>query len=247
MNNTTLYMPPESVICSARADYTHRNYYTSPVAWLRRRRLKAALELGLTVGGDSAIDMGCADGAFLPTLSRHYASVTGVDTHAGYLESCASVALRCNIPNVFVTPHHDIARWYSLRPGKVAICYLLETIEHIGDSAATAWQDRVRFIREECLGHARYVVVSFPRMTGPLFVAKHLVQLATGAADRLTIEDVYRSLFGLTLRLEKRWKPKGGHVGFNDRKMMALLRERFDVVSTRSTLISRMALIRSAP
>src|SRR5205823_4768227 len=137
---------------------------------LKRRRFETALHLARPWFGAGAIDMGCADGIMLPSLSRHFSTVVGVDTNPKATAIAEEVA--STLPNVRVLCNDGVG-FAELRrrigPGH-RVMFLLETLEHIGDPEQM-YKGKAEFV-ENCLSLLDgdgVIIASVPRMVGPLF------------------------------------------------------------------------------
>jgi len=231
------------------ATYSHYNYLRPGlVASLKRRRFETALEVARPWFGQGAIDMGCADGIMLPSLSRHFSKVVGVDTNPKFAAIAGEVA--ASFPNVRVLCNEGVG-FDELRrrvgPGHRAM-FLLETLEHIGEPGRM-YESKVEFV-EQCLSlldERGVIIASVPRMVGPLFVAKYAVQWATRRVDeRHSLRELWRAgVMRDTSRLERRWN--GGHVGFSHLKLDSALRSRFQVQKRLGTLTSIFYVIGRGP
>jgi 2-polyprenyl-3-methyl-5-hydroxy-6-metoxy-1,4-benzoquinol methylase len=233
--------------------YTHYNYLKrGPIARAKRRRFEIALQCYLPEhAGGTAIDMGCADGVFLPSLSKHFSRVVGIDIHSQMLATAGDVIRRERLDNVELfnsrsSKPDQILRSVPALPADVA--FLLETLEHVGTPGvgAAVYGEKVEFLRNlfELLVPGGTVIMSIPRMVGTPYMLKHLIQSALRIPhEKVSTGDVLRAGFLLdTAALEPRWT--GGHVGFNDLKLSRLLHENFVVEREWTTLISRFFILR---
>jgi 2-polyprenyl-3-methyl-5-hydroxy-6-metoxy-1,4-benzoquinol methylase len=231
------------------ATYSHYNYLRPGlIARLKRARFETALRLARPWFGAGAIDMGCADGIMLPSLSRHFSTVIGVDTNPNATTIAEEVA--STLPNVRVLCNGGVS-FEELRrrsgPGH-RVLFLLETLEHIGDRARM-YEGKADFVAEclSLLEEDGVVIASVPRMVGPLFVAKYGVQWATRRLDeRHSLGELWRAgVLRDTSRLERRWN--GGHLGFSHLKLDATLGARFRVHRRIGTLTSIFYIIGRRP
>ena len=233
--------------------YTHYNYLKAgPIAKAKRNRFEIALRFCLPkYAGSVAIDMGCADGIFLPSLSKHFSRVVGIDLHAGMLATAAELVERANLSNVELInstslTSDQLLNQVSALPGQVA--FLLETLEHVGTpgGGANVYAEKIKFLTGlfDLLKSDGVIIVSVPRMVGTGYLLKHLIQATLRMPhEKVSMGEVLRAGFlGQTAMLEPRWN--GGHVGFNDLKMSHLLHENFVVEAKRTTLISRFFVLR---
>lgn len=219
------------------ATYSHYNYLRpGPIAWLKRRRFSVALKLAepYITRACGVIDYGCADGFFLPMLAPRCAVVTGVDVDENMLHVARQVA--AGIPNARIVSARDRSMSDIYRDihyttdHAQCVLFLLETLEHVGTAEAMT-ESRIAFLRDlfSLLVPSGRIVVSVPKMVGPAFLAKHLVQ----SALRLPHEDIAWSdalragILRDTERIEPTWF--GGHRGFNHEKLERAMRQTFRV------------------
>lgn len=198
-------LPPKHAI---QDRYSLRNYYLpGPIGWVKRRRFDVALKLARPYNG-TAIDMGCADGVFLPTLSRLYERVIAIDVQQRFIDASQRLVAQTGLTNV------DVINGSDARGICADVVYCLETIEHVG-CQPDMWGSKRAFV-DHCLGLLRpggRLIISVPKMTGFAMAIK----AATGR-DRMPITDLARSVFRCdTRKLESRWD--GGHIGFSHERL----------------------------
>src|SRR5689334_13504013 len=93
-------LPPRDAFGSD-ADYAIYNYYgNGPIARAKRARFERALKLAAKYcPADNVIDMGCADGVLLPTLSSFYKRVVAIDQAEAYLDVSRKLVVQLNLSN----------------------------------------------------------------------------------------------------------------------------------------------------
>lgn len=108
---TRRFQPPERGIYDAQGgeyfgdtSYATYNYLRGGMAdRVKSRHFEAALK---HVDGESAtasvVDLGCADGVFLPSLSARFASVTGVDIRPEFVAMATAVVSDMGLANTTV-------------------------------------------------------------------------------------------------------------------------------------------------
>lgn len=206
--------------------YSEYNYLRPGIiSKLKRRRFEIALSLSkLWFGTTGAIDMGCADGIFLPSLAHYFPKAIGIDRHP---ESC-KIASRAtaDLKNVAV-----ICDSGENRPqGGCGVMFLLEVLEHVGNRE-TMYEDKVEFLKKmlATLETPRVIIASVPRMMGPFFVLKYLIQSITGMGrEKLTLRELISvGILFDSDSVEHKWI--GGHLGFNEYKLTKILRQHFRV------------------
>lgn len=199
------------------------------------------------ISSQRTIDMGCADGVFLPTLSRNFEQVFAIDINPGFVEHCRKLVDCCNLTNVQVLCNKQLSTEELARQigGGVRILWLLETLEHVGRQP-NMWESKVEFLKScfELVDDDGYIVISVPNMVGIRFLLKYMLQnyILRIRHDRMAMKQLFHSVvFKNTDELEPQWN--GGHVGFNHLKLEALLESEFQIVRQKKTAISCLYLI----
>ncbi len=201
---------------------------------LKRRRFEKALAIARPYlgTGAAALDFGCADGVFLPSLAKYFNGVGGVDNEPGFIRAAQSLVNAMPLPNVSLVCNQNMSfETLGERLGqKFGVAFVLETLEHVGALPAL-YQSKAEFVEQlfSLLEPGGLIIASVPRMVGVRFLAKHLIQLATHApTEKFGFGNLMRASFlGDTSRLEPRWT--GAHLGFNHLRLTEALRKRFDV------------------
>jgi 2-polyprenyl-3-methyl-5-hydroxy-6-metoxy-1,4-benzoquinol methylase len=222
--------------------YAIYNYYgNGPIASAKRKRFQRALALGATANADRAIDMGCADGLLLPSLSKHYKQVVAIDVHEEAVARSKRLAESLALDNVRVlcgaaTPFDALRE--AIGPG-YGVMYLLETLEHVGEQP-DIWGTKVSFLHDcfSLLGPDGRIVISVPKMVGMIMLFKNALQRSLRLGhDQLTWKQLLRSaILKNTDDLEPLWD--GHHVGFNHLKLDEHLRRSFIVHHRSESAIS---------
>jgi 2-polyprenyl-3-methyl-5-hydroxy-6-metoxy-1,4-benzoquinol methylase len=241
---------PDAALLGHEHVYMLKNYMgRGPVVGVKRARFERALALAgrHAPGARTVIDMGSADGVFLPSLSRWYERVSAVDYTPAYAEAAERLARAMHLDNVRVHCNRDMGTAELLERigGPHDLMYCLETMEHVG-SQPDMWGTKVAFLREcfRLLRPGACIIISVPKMTGPGMLLKHTVQRVTRRGhDELTWGEVLRSsLLYQTEHLEPRWD--GHHVGFNHAKLTRHLREHFNLVDRSESIVSAFYVVR---
>jgi 2-polyprenyl-3-methyl-5-hydroxy-6-metoxy-1,4-benzoquinol methylase len=239
-------LPSREVTSAALApgDYGYAlyNYYGSgPIASAKRRRFEKALRLDRDRFGGAAIDMGTADGILLPSLSRHYQRVAAMDTDPSPIRSCQRLvqALQLDKVDVFCNAKMSTREIRERIGTGYRTMFLLETLEHVG-SQPDMWGTKVQFLEEclELLEPDGRIVISVPKMVGPVMLFKNVLQRALRKyPDPIPFKQLIKSsLLYDTEDLEPLWD--GHHVGFNHRKLDERLPRSFRVHHRSESLIS---------
>lgn len=219
--------------------YSAYNYFTGAAARAKRRHFEIALRVARPHFGGTAIDYGCADGIFLPSLARYFRSVWAVDRHLPSIQSAQRVVEHYGLENVAVTCNEDggLPSLPASLEGGADVLFLLETLEHVG-VRERMWESRADFLAELflLLGPSGQIVVSVPNMIGPAFLVQRaaLRTLGLERERRLSRGELWRAVLRAdTTALEERWKAPHGHLGFNHRRLEEALSRRFAVVRRR--------------
>jgi 2-polyprenyl-3-methyl-5-hydroxy-6-metoxy-1,4-benzoquinol methylase len=191
------------------------------------------------------LTFGCADGIFLPSLAKYFSNVVAVDSDPLMFASSQHLVSRSSLQNVRVVfnrylPVEDNHFWSIERLGEeigggFSAIFVLETLEHVGESFDTMYSDKISLVRGlmALLAPGGILIASVPRMTGPLFGIKYLVQLATGRKwEPMSVGEAMASVAGNTDSLRHRWT--NNHVGFNEHKLKSELQLHFKVDVHRS-------------
>lgn len=256
-------LPPRAAFAGALLDldygYALNNYYGwDPIAAARRRRLQIALELALPDAAARArarsacvIDMGCADGVLVPTLCRSYRRVVAVEHNPQLAGYCSALIARLGLANAECVCNErlDLAGLRERIGEPAATMFLLETLEHAG-SQPDIWGSKMAFL-DDCftlLEPGGTIVISVPRMVGPIVIAKYLLQRGLGLRhDRISWRQLVQSgIFSRTDELEPHWV-NISHVGFNHLKLEQHLAARFRIARRRQSLITLFYAIERRP
>jgi 2-polyprenyl-3-methyl-5-hydroxy-6-metoxy-1,4-benzoquinol methylase len=232
---------------SVANSYTEYNYLKSGIgSWFRRRHFEHALQLTKDYFHKcNVIDFGCADAPFLPSLSRYFNHVAGIDEWPAFV----SIALKAspNYVNTEIIDNKDMSM-DELRmklDRDYRILYLLETIEHIGDRD-NPWESRADFIEGlfKLIDEDGVIVMSVPNMVGIPFLLQRAGLFLTGAKrDKLSMFELVKAvLFKDTTALEKKWHG-GTHLGFNHIGLEHCLNSRFNIIQRKDILFQVIYVI----
>jgi hypothetical protein len=249
MNHRTFIPPP--IVKSEKKylgyeSYSHYNYLRPGISSkIKIWHFEAALALTSNYPSFSnVIDFGCADGCLLPSLSKYFEHVVGIDDHEDMLNIAKIIVNYCELNNVKLINNEnmrieDISKMIGR---KYDILFLLEVIEHVGDKA-NPYESRMGFI-EELFKLADAIVISIPRMTGISFLIQRIgLQLLNQDREKISKTDFLKAvLFSETSNLEKKWVHR--HLGFSDKKFEHHLREKFNVEHAMRNLFQDVYLVR---
>ncbi len=229
--------------------YCAYNYFVGHASRVKRLHFAAALRAARAHEGGTAIDFGCADGVLLPSLSRAYASVWGVDREPEYLATAQRVVDRHRLVNVALTCNADGAV-PGLPPrldGGADVLFALETLEHVGDRERM-WESRADFVERlfTLVRAGGEIVITVPAMVGPAFLVQRAALRLLGLKrERLSRSELLRAgLLWDTGALEQRWKAPHGHLGFNHLRLERAMAERFTIVRKRHCFFQVLYVLR---
>jgi 2-polyprenyl-3-methyl-5-hydroxy-6-metoxy-1,4-benzoquinol methylase len=248
---TELYLQGTSEYLPGHPTYSSYNYLgDSLIAQFKRRHFEVALSLTQErFKSGAAIDMGCADGFFLPSLSRYFDHVYAIDYNPAFCSHAEHVASALDLQNLSVICNRDLS-WEDLAQKipveRCSTLYLLETLEHIG-VAESLYESKIAFLRDcfRLLAPAGVIVISVPTMVGIPFLLQRIVLRAFGMhREPISPRQLFRSV---VLRnadeLESAWTTSA-HLGFNHRKLEKHLSAAFEIVAHRNLQLSQVYAIR---
>ena len=250
--NRLFVPPPTDLFARPRDDRLVYGYYNylrpGLIPRIKRQRFEVALDLAKPWFHDcSAIDFGCADGVFLPTLSGYFSTVVGFDSNRRRLKLADELCKHLNLPNVqaICTDGRPPIQFKSITEGEeFRIAFVLETLEHVGVQP-NVYESKMDFLQSlfELLRDDGVIIVSVPKMVGMVFLLKYIVQTVTGIhRQSYTLSELLKSSFlKNTDDLEAGWN--GRHKGFNHLKLESFLNRRFQIVKKKSTLITQFYIL----
>ena len=235
------YLPEKGV-----KTYSEYNYLKPGLAsFLRTRHLEYALRMvGKYPPEYNVIDFGCADGSLLPSLSRRFKHVVGIDSEPDFIKLAAKVT--DNLANVQLICNQGLGMGdlrAKLAGRKYQILFLLETLEHIGDKN-NLWESRVEFVRElfTLIDKSGVIIISVPVMVGlPFLIQRVGLFVFNAKRDKASKIGLLKAYFlNDTDDLEKQWHPwrmgETGHIGFNHKKLEVHLKREFDILEVKNIL-----------
>jgi hypothetical protein len=230
--------------------YTAYNYSGGGlVARVKTAHFEAALELTRDLHGEAgAVDFGCADGVFIPSLARIFPRVYAVDIRPDMTAIAERVRMELKLENVQVVCNRDrdfTSLAQDMRAGDYRVAFLLETLEHVGD-ARRLYESKMDFV-DGVLGLLEpdgRVVISVPKMTGVSFlVQRGALRLLGMHREAIGCRDLFNAVVRRnTDALEPVWT-SAAHLGFNHLKLERYLSERFRVTTSRSTGFTQVFVI----
>lgn len=229
--------------------YSEYNYLNPGIgSWIKKRHFDIALDLVEdTIGKALVLDCGCADGVFLPTLSRNFPKVVAIDISSEFVKLSKEVVRLGKLDNVKVVccenrSFKEIADEITER---FDVVFLLEVMEHIGERNHM-YESKTEFLRSlrPLLAPTARIVISVPKMVGPGFLLQRLgLRLLKMHREELTWGELLKaSLFYGTKTLEKRWDPLS-HLGFNHHKFFREIARHFRIMKKRSGLFQIILVV----
>ncbi len=246
---TTRFVPPRRSIYDDRGQvyfgdtsYATYNYLRGGASdRVKRRHFEAALaHVEHTPRSSTVIDMGCADGVFLPSLDERFDRVIGLDIRAEFVAAAQDVIAGMNLRHTTVHCSADLD-WSEVQSlvgePRADVVFLLETLEHIG-TAERFYESKIDFLLQvrSLMRPGGELVISVPNMVGAALLAQQLVLRATRRyVERMTISELARGVLRRDVAsFEPRWT-NDDHLGFNHRRLEPLLR-RVGKVTVRKNL-----------
>jgi 2-polyprenyl-3-methyl-5-hydroxy-6-metoxy-1,4-benzoquinol methylase len=219
--------------------YSHYNYLLPGISsYIKLLHFEAALRFSREYfHGCSAIDFGCADGIFLPSLSNYFKHVLAVDIRPDFVDESEKLVKNLNLNNVTVICNQNMSL-SELRKSiqnKFHIIFLLETIEHIGEKNHLH-ESKVDFLKAlfQLIEPGGHIILSMPKMVGPMFLLQRLgLSLLGSPREESNFIDLLRAGFLYNVdNLESQWKPSA-HLGFNHVKLLKLVTNEFHIEKKR--------------
>lgn len=199
------------------------------------------------LGSAPVIDFGCADGVFLPSLSKYFPHVTGVDIRQDFIKVSRVVCDNLGLDNVTLICNQGMSfdRLREAIPGPACrLAFVLEVLEHVGDRD-TMYEDKVALVGDlfGLLDRDGRVVVSVPKMTGIAFLVQRIgLSLFGLKREPVSTGELLRATFlGNTDALEERWVQD--HIGFNHRKLETFLGREFRILRRTGTFFQAIYLL----
>ncbi len=212
--------------------YSHYNYISGKFASFKRKHFENALKLAepFLNKGKTVIDYGCADGFFIPTLSKHFGKVYGLDIDEKLIKYAKDVVSLNRIKNIEL---HCIQNLNQneiqdlLGNERISAIFCLDVVEHIYEKS-DPYKKRIEFIKNllNLLDAEGYLFLSVPNMIGiPLFLQWVLSRVIGGVFDEgVNIKDLIRPILLKDTRKITGLIP-GAHTGFNHKYLELYLKK----------------------
>lgn len=230
--------------------YSEYNYLGSGIApRIKRRHFEICLRLtSKHFHKVNVIDFGCADGWFIPSLARYFNHVVAVDKNPDSMHLARKIVDKANIQNVNLMCNEDltIKEITTILSGEpYHILFLLEVLEHIGDKSDSMYESKIDLLKEvsTLIDEDGIIVISVPKMVGITFLFQRVgLTIFRMNRERISLKDLIKaSIFNDTSNMEKAWR--GGHMGFNHKKLEKYIRNEFDILQKRNDLFQIIYVI----
>lgn len=247
----------ENYTYSNSFSYTHANYLKPNIqSKIKSRHFEVALKLTSDYFHKAnVIDIGCADGPFLPSLSHYFISTVGIDINQDFLKQAQTLANKQNLNNVSLMCSKDkdfstIKR--ELGTKKYSIIFLMEVMEHVGNRWETMYQDKLAFLKDisKLIDNEGFIVMSVPKMVGISFAFQIVGQIIFNLDSKKDICNMSLSnlckciLFCNTDNIEHQWVPYYTHIGFNHKKLETLIERDFIICKSKSDYFQQIYIIK---
>jgi 2-polyprenyl-3-methyl-5-hydroxy-6-metoxy-1,4-benzoquinol methylase len=200
----------------------------------------------------NVIDYGCADGPFLPSLSKYFNNVTGVDLRQDRINIAQKLLDDCSLKNVALICEMDaINVKRQLNKGNNKVLFLLETLEHIGMTSCNknVYDQRIDFINSlfALLDDDGIIILSVPKMVGLSLLFQYLgLKILGQHTEPITIKNLFKaSIFNDTLELEKNCI--GTHLGFNFKTMKKYMDKNYHMIDKKDLIFQMVYVIKKNP
>ena len=251
-----LKLPPAAAYSAKQTEYapgytTYASYNYlrgGLIARVKAAHFEAALRMTRPWFGANAIDFGCADGVFLPSLARWFSSAVGIDRDPDSI-AIADTALRTlDLPNVrlICSDGKDPVKLASeLGSSRFEVLFTIMTLEHFGEQGRL-YESRADLVENmfDLLEPNGVIVASVPNMVGVAFLLQRIALSAGGLhRDPIGFRQLFDSIVHKdTTALEPDWTPET-HLGFNHVKLLDALHECAYVIEHRSLFVEEMFLL----
>lgn len=240
------YEGPKNVNESQTRSYSAYNYSPGGItSGIKTGHFEKVLKYSKPLFGKAKVlDMGCADGFFLPSLAAYFPEVVCADIDLGHCDSANWLRQKIQAPNVSVlcTEGKGFEELLQKYPAYFDLIFLLEVMEHVGDPA-DLFPSKLRFLQElsKCLHPEGRIIITVPVMTGPRFLLQRTGLALLGMyREPLSWGEILKAgLLNETTGLEKRWWPQS-HLGFNHHKLLKTLKEEFSIVDQQRLLFQQL-------
>jgi len=95
------------------------------------------------------MDYGCADGSFLPSLSKYFNNVFAADINPDLIGEATILKREMKLDNVKLLCTKDLSfeeTKKAVGDTKYDIVYILEVMEHVGENGSTMYDDKKKTV-----------------------------------------------------------------------------------------------------
>ncbi|AKB76144.1 hypothetical protein MSLAZ_2883 [Methanosarcina lacustris Z-7289] len=237
--------------------YTDYNYLQANIpSKIKRRHFELALTLtSKYFHAANVIDIGCADGPFIPSLSNYFNNVVGIDISQEFVEQAKILVNKQSLENVSLICSKD-KNIYTIKKElgekKYSIIFLLEIMEHVGNHWETMYEDKLAFLKEisKLIDDEGFIVISVPKMVGISFFFQIFGQIIFNLGHKqemlhLSYKDILKCiLFYDTDNIEHLWV-SSTHMGFNHKKLERFIKPDFEIIKSKSDWFQQLYVIKS--
>ena len=219
--------------CEGYRTYSEYNYLRPGIrSYFKKKHFETALKLTERYFYRcNVLDFGCADGIFLPSLSKYFNYVVGIDSDPIAIRIAHKLCKELSLKNVELICNEVLTiddLKSRLSTERYDVLFLLETLEHVGDKDSL-YESKIDFLERisTLIEDRGILVVSVPKMVGIPFLVQRLgLEMMKMQREPVSMIDLFKASFlNDTEDLEKRWC--GGHLGFNHKKLERSLQKRF--------------------
>ncbi|HEX4762633.1 MAG TPA: class I SAM-dependent methyltransferase [Sphingomicrobium sp.] len=191
-----------------------RSYHMARFNWVRGKVEANALdELRL-------IELGCYDGRLFETLGSKVTEYVGLDSELSLGVEVAQQKY-AGRKDVTLIVADDPAALRLFADNHFNAAAALETLEHVPPHLVAHYLDELRRVTRG------YLFVTVPNELGPVFLAKFLAKrLFFSGGEPYSLREIIAATFGRTRSI-----PRMQHKGFDYRRLLADIGERFDIVA----------------
>lgn len=201
--------------------YAFRNYLSNNLLrnYAHLWPLKKVLKMIENNHYDAIAEIGCADGIFLPSLSRLCKELYATDIYEPFIDNLLNV----NISNLH--PYLDDIQNSRLESNKFDLVVCLEVLEHIANPQK-AISEISRIMKNN-----GYCIISVPIEIGLPVLVKYISRLILGYGKMYDGGYKFKELIKAILKKpdEEHHSKYLGHKGFDYRKIVELLKEKFSI------------------
>ena len=205
-------------------DYNYCKYVYSLNSYLIDfyiyRHLYYALNLGSFKKNKIILDLGCADGPFLPTLNLYGKKVIGLDNLSDWLLRAKDLIKSKKYLLKKVVLLNAEGHYIPFRNNSIDLIYCLETLEHIPNTV-----DLINEIYRILKINGTFIY-SFPIEIGFSLILRQLTGILVNyPTDNYTLEELFKN--GILKRPGKHISTPSTHKNFDWRKIQKLIKQKF--------------------